>query len=619
MTVHPQILQFLVRKQQTVLNKILQAKNFCFEKQNSVKCMTIVYLNEPTAEDFDMEFENICHFITTSCENYNSQVVQIQTAAWPFVYRKFCHDMKTYLEDGSIQVIQKDENKYVVGYVNVVEKTASVLKHLSGECVVEKIENMELFEILRMEMILQSQYKHVEIQVQRELFQLMIIGEGEKVKKCIQCYHRLSDLENLRRKSRQISERLHKFLALRKMKQGINDLLKENHFHVYWRTRRADSSCVLECFGVAEDVVTNAIEFLTMKGIQEIKIKRKILQAGTLNVHEENAEVFEEDDGDFVVVYFGDIVPKVLAKDSGDSHSNIFTGTYQLRSEQAELLQRKVVRDFINVKLQRFPFTRKWSIDNTNQMIIHCMKKEEADGLRGALQELIYTVQINVNSSNEHIKQFMSKHQERAAIGKGDDGDCSVICVTVDIKEELDSLRKEMAREITCNPGVSKRHQQKKKFLPFDAEILNHLKENQIDKLTTVYQPCGVQISFTQGGLLLESESEEAISCARKQLFDIVKNIAHREESIKIRRDISNGILKKEMKKIETNRQCSISLFRSEVEEPQYYKSWSNQCMNVVIAEGDIENSVSDVLVCLIDENFEPVGRSAERIFQKGE
>lgn len=608
-----------MQKQQAFLNKILKENNFCFDKQKSIKCLAILYLDKVTTEDIDKKFQNVCQAFAVSCKNFDSATVQIQAAAWPFVCRELFQSMKQYLDDGSVQVIQKDKNNYlVVGYINEVEKNAALLRDLSSKCVVEKIENLELFEILQMEIVLLQKNELVEIHVQRKLHQMVIRGEKENVKKCIQYYHRISNLDELPSEIRQISEHVHKFLLLRRVRQGVYDLLKRNGFRLYWRTLETDSSFMLEGFGFMKQKVAEAVEFLTKEGIKETRIARSDLQAGKLNVQKENAQVFEEEDGDLVLVCYGNIVSQVVAKDSGEIHSNIFTGTYQLRSEQAELFQRKVVHDFIIAKLQRLPFTGNWSLDVTQQkMIIYCVKKEEADGLLAAFQDLFYTVQIDVNSSNEHIKQFMSKHQERAVIGKGDGEDCSVISVTEDIKEELDSLLKEMAR----NPGVSKRQQKKiylKNVFPLNAEILNHLKENPTDKLATVSESCAVKIAFTQGGLLLESESAEAISNAKKQLFDIVKNIAHKKEIIKIRGDVSYGTVRKEIERGEESGQCSVSLFGSEVEEPQYYKSWNNHFMNVVIAEGDIENSVSDVLVCLIDENFEPVGRSAERIFKKG-
>jgi hypothetical protein len=575
--------------------------------------MAIKYLNEPEA--FNAEFDDICNCITMSCKTYDSQVVQIQTAAWPSVYRKFCEFMKTYLEDGSIQVIQKGENKYVVGLMNVTEKAAAVLKDLSREYVVEKIQNVELFEMLQIEMILQSDHKDVTVQVKREQCKLVMLvrGEGEKVKKCIQQYQRLSDLNNLPHESRQIGENLSKFLT--KMKQGINDLLKKNYFHVYWRTRRGDRSCVLESFALSEKAAKESVEFLTTKGIKKFKIDRKLLQADKMNVHEENAEVFQEGDGNFVLFFYGNIVPQVVAKDISNDHS------YTFKSEEAKLLQRKVVQDFVTHELQQLSFTGKWSVDNTQQkMIIHCLTKEEADGFVAALQKLFYTVSVDVNTSHELIKQFMSKHHDRAAIGED-----RSICVTVDIKDELDSLLEEVRSQNfaqTQNLGISRRQQIEKEYfhdvLRLDDEILHHLNAEQRDKLDNVEKSCAAHISSTQGGLLLKSETEEAISHARKQLYDIVKNIAHREESIKIRRDIKNETVKKEIKKMETNSHCSISLYRSEVAEPQYYKCWTNFVINVVIAEGDIENSVSDVLVCLVDENYEPVGRSSERIFKKG-
>ncbi|XP_062591829.1 uncharacterized protein LOC134253316 isoform X4 [Saccostrea cucullata] len=160
----------------------------------------------------------------------------------------------------------------------------------------------------------------------------------------------------------------------------------------------------------------------------------------------------------------------------------------------------------------------------------------------------------------------------------------------------------------------------KKVVLPFAAGVAYYLKEKLNEKLSTIQEDCDVCISLDKGGcLMLSSASDIAICKAKKELFDLVKNIAHKKEVFKIRRGMNGDTVRRGIAKVENNGPCCISLSRSEAEEPQYYKCWiSNLGINVVIAEGKVENSVTDVLVSFIDQNCEPLGESSVQIFQKG-
>lgn len=104
-----------------------------------------------------------------------------------------------------------------------------------------------------------------------------------------------------------------------------------------------------------------------------------------------------------------------------------------------------------------------------------------------------------------------------------------------------------------------------------------------------------------------------------KWLMENSKFSSHTAKVLRIGRLTSLNDVEKKRQAIEKNTNCSILLAKKEEDEPSYYKSWfiSNN-RSIVIAEGNVENSVTDIIVCPIDEHCQPAGESAEHIFQKG-
>lgn len=103
-----------------------------------------------------------------------------------------------------------------------------------------------------------------------------------------------------------------------------------------------------------------------------------------------------------------------------------------------------------------------------------------------------------------------------------------------------------------------------------------------------------------------------------KWLKENSKFQSHTAKVLRIRSGISLKYVKENKQAVEKNTNCSISLAKKEDEEPYYFKSWICNSRSIVIAEGNVENSVTDIIVCPIDEHCQPAGESAERIFQKG-
>lgn len=103
-----------------------------------------------------------------------------------------------------------------------------------------------------------------------------------------------------------------------------------------------------------------------------------------------------------------------------------------------------------------------------------------------------------------------------------------------------------------------------------------------------------------------------------KWLKENSKFPSHTAKVLRIKRVTSLNDVKEKKQVIEKNTNCSISLAKKEDEEPNYFKSWLSNNRNIVIAEGNVEDSVTDIIVCPIDEHCQPAGKSAESIFQKG-
>ena len=118
---------------------------------------------------------------------------------------------------------------------------------------------------------------------------------------------------------------------------------------------------------------------------------------------------------------------------------------------------------------------------------------------------------------------------------------------------------------------------------------------------------------------LIMNEGDETTKVAKNFLSKgNVKRFEHTSGVLRIKRGITYELAKRQKEDIEKNASCSILLAKREAEEPSYYQSWIFKNRNIVIAEGNVENSVTDIIVCPVDENFQPAGESAERIFQKG-
>lgn len=103
-----------------------------------------------------------------------------------------------------------------------------------------------------------------------------------------------------------------------------------------------------------------------------------------------------------------------------------------------------------------------------------------------------------------------------------------------------------------------------------------------------------------------------------KWLKENPKFLSHTAKVLRIRNGISLDYVKEKKQEVEKNTSCSISVAKKEDEEPSYHKSWTCNSRSIVIAEGNVENSVTDIIVCPIDEHCQPAGESAEHIFQKG-
>lgn len=287
-------LQYMVQRRCTILNKILEECKCCVDSENSKKFLTICLL-DPKNEDEDLPFENtfknIIEKLSPVWKHITFRKISFNEAEFHAIEKEFYESEKKFLEDGSVQVLQTPNKQYlvVVGRKDEVKKSFACLEKLCKEVSIEQIKNREMFNVLKVKEKLEANFKKVQIQ-DKECF-LVLRGSEHDLAKCNSFIRRCSDLKNLCRLSRKISEKVCSILKLDKTRNDIYTSLMDNGFHVYWTVSKNEYQCVLICYGLEEQGLDDALELIMNEGDETTKVAKNFLSKGNVQRFEHTSGV----------------------------------------------------------------------------------------------------------------------------------------------------------------------------------------------------------------------------------------------------------------------------------------------------------------------------------------
>lgn len=614
----PPLLQFLVQRQQIVIHKIAEKHGFVIHLDRSKNYLEAETVDDQEEQALNKMMEKFIQNIETVCDRYNIQGFSIEDNVWPCVEKEFYEKAKDAFEESILQVYKKWEGTYcLIGFANTFEKYVSLLLYISRQYKGIKIGNKELFNALEMEKILESRFKQVKVAVHGDL--LLLHGEEEVIKECAKYYEELSKIENMLFSIRVVSENMFTFLKRKKSK--IYSCLLKKGFHVYWTVKTDGKKYFLTCSSISEKP-EKEIDFLTNYIVKEIEFEEKYFQGEQVSSkieQMENATLFTSESGIKTLVYYGNMDLLERAEAKGVQQRFWFYQTIA-SSGLLRFLDRSEVRDFINSKLQIHAV--RWSIiEDRRKIRVNCQCLAEVDHIVSLILDQVWCVCRPAEvCQNDPMKQFLKDYSNFVEIEK-DEKYCTFY-VTVDLKDELGRL--------LGVQDVSKIDDDQN-----DSEICNEIPTERVNvfiepgikiylfkrcnaQLTKIREDFNVGISYKGTSLELKGTSKKNVLHARQVLLKLLNSIVYQKDIVRIKKRQWNiETLRKEIDKLEENNSCTFMLSKKD-EEPEYLKCWDAQNVRIVATEGSLEDTMCDVLICFLDQNLQPVGRSSKKIFMTG-
>lgn len=613
----PPILQFLVQRQQKALLRIAEKHGFVIHLDRSKNRLEAECVCDHKEQELDKMIEIFGQNIESVCDMYSIQTFFIEDNVWPCIEKELYEKAKSAFEESILQVYKKCEGTYcLIGLAEKFGKYESLLSSLGRQYKAIRIENKELFDALEIGKILDSRFKQVEVAVHGDL--LLLHGEEEVIKEYAKHYEELSKTENMHFAIRVVSENMYKFLRGKRSK--ISSCLFAKGYHVYWTVKKGGGKCFLTCSSISEKP-EKEIDFLTNYIVKEIELQERYLQGEQVSSkieQMENAKLFTSESGIKTLVYYGNM--ELLEKAEAMEVKQRFWFYQTIASSSLlRLLDKSEVQNFINTKLQIR--TLKWYIiEDKRKIRVSCQCLAEVDRLVSLILDQVWCVSRPLEvCQTDPVKQFLKDHSSFVEIEQ-DEKYCTFY-VTVDLKDDLGRLLGAQAgRKIDEDQNVSEICNEiptERVNLFIEPDIKIYLFKRCNAQLTKISEDFNVCISYKGTSLELKGKSKENVLHAKQVLLELLNSIVYQKDIVRIKRQWNIEILKKEIGKLEEKNSCTFMLSKTD-EEPEYLKCWDAQNVRIVAAEGSLEDTNCDVLVCFLDQNLQPVGRSAKKIFMTG-
>lgn len=614
----PPFLQFLVQNQKTVLQKLANNEGISIHLDSSKNYPTVKSLfGNCTEQELDRMVQKFVQSIESVCNMYGLKDFSIEDKAWPYVQKEFNEMAKSSFGESILQVYKKCKGTYcLIGFAEKFGKYESLLSSLSRQYKAIRIENTELFGVLEMEKILGARFTQVNVSVHGEL--LLLHGEEEVIKECAKHYEELSKTENMHFAIRVISENMYNFLKRKRSK--ISSCLFAKGYHVYWTVKRGVEECFLTCSSISEKP-EKEIDFLTNYIVKEIELEERYLQGEQVSSKIEqmkNAKLFTSESGIKTLVYYGNMELLEKAEAMGAKQRFWFYQTIA-SSSLLGLLDKSEVQNFINTKLQSH--AARWSIiEDKRKIRVSCHCLAEVDHLVSLILDQVWCVVRPAEvCQNDQVKQFLKDHSNFVKTEQ-DEKYCTFY-VTVDLKDELGRLLGAHAgRKIDEDQNdfdICDEIPTERVNLFIEPDIKTYLFKGCNAQLTKIIEDFNVCISYKGTSLELKGKSKEKVLHAKQDLLELLNSIVYQKDIVRIKREWDIDILKKEIDKLEEKNSCTFMLSKND-KELEYLKCWDAQNVRIVAAEGSLEDTMCDVLVCFLDQNLQPVERSSKKIFMTG-
>lgn len=265
---HASSLQYVVQRKSEVLNETLKEFGCCIDEENSQKFLTVSLMENMTSDEFwnSNNLEKILENIQVACDEIYSKHISLRESELPFLVNEFSEDEKRCFEQ-NVQVIHAYNNQYlVVGSKEEVKISFECLVKLCKEVLIEKIEDREIFDGLKLMENLKANFRNVEIKDEQS--HLVLRGSEENIAECRQCYKNWSSLNvpEPGHKSAKISETLYSKLLSEQKRKDINKSLKKEGFCVYWKVSSNEHCFFLMCYGLDEQRLGDALELVKREG-----------------------------------------------------------------------------------------------------------------------------------------------------------------------------------------------------------------------------------------------------------------------------------------------------------------------------------------------------------------
>lgn len=562
--------------------------------------------------------EKFIQHIETVCDMCGIKAFVIEDNVWPYVERELNEKANDAFKESIFQVYKKCEGIYcLIGFADTFEKYASLLLYIISQYKAIIIGNKELFDALELEKILDSRFKQVEVAVHGDL--LLLHGEEEAIKECAKYYEELSKTENMQFAIRDVSENMCTFLKRKRSK--IYSCLHEKGFHVYLTVKKEEKKCFLTCGSISEKP-EKEIDFLTNYIVKEIELEERYLQGEQVRSkieQMENAKLFTSESGIKTLVYYGNIDLLEEAEAMGAKQRFWFYQTIA-SSGLLRLLDKLEVENFINSKLPN-DCARWFIIEDKRKIRVRCQCLAEVDRLVSLILDQVWCVsKPSEVCKTDPVKQFLKDHSNLVEIEQ-DEKYCTFY-VTVDLKDELGRLLGVQALseidEDENDSEICSETPTERVNVFIEPDIKIYLFKRCNAQLTKISEDFNVCISYKGTSLELKGKSKENVLHAKQDLLELLNSVVYQKDVVRIKRELWNiEILKKQINELEQKNPCSFMLSKKD-EEPEYLKCWDAQNVRIVAAEGSLEDTMCDVLVCFMDQNLQPVGRSSKKIFMTG-
>lgn len=577
----------------------------------STSVLTVRY--DGKNDQFDERKKELVQRIASACKSYEFQSFEVDDNVLSLVLEQFYETSKEAFNDGRIQIIRryKDSKFYcLVGVIGIFEERFSILDKLIKQCKLIRIENKELLEVLQFE---QKLLKFPKVQVFVFSEHLILNGERNEIQECANFIRTLSKPE---RCTRVVSENMYKFLEMENVRPAINKCLLSAGYPICWKVTK-EKTYSLICRGISYDP-EKAADFLTNQLLKEFVFPKEYLNCSPATFETyANGKFFESPKEDFcALIYFGSI--SFHHQTVKDDRKFWFDRKVCVR-ELLEILSRSCVHKYIETKLEGK--IKKWDVCKDNLEVgVCCQSLLQAESMISQILSQVCCVSKPAETCqlNPIITQFCKKHSDMIQVNKGKD--LWTFYIIAELKNELENSFETSTKDgapDTVNVGKSNQKFTKTTTILFTEDILRYLRNECSDELKKIAKDIGIDISIKKASLELKAMSETEILKAKDSLHALLKNISCQREKSRIRIDYDSTKVKKVIEKVEKESSCTFSLSKI-VDEPSYLHCWDSQCFRIVTVEGGLTSIESDLLICFLDENWQPCGSSSEKIFMTG-